>query len=191
LELDPKTEIRRQLLDKRRSLSIPTWQDQSQQICNHLAQSELIKNAEVILGFISFRQEPDLLALYQQFPQKTWGFPRCVGKNLEWYAIDPLNFEDSTQVGKFGILEPIITLPTIDLSRVDIILVPAIACDDRGYRLGYGGGFYDRFLSNQMSNQIRFTICVVFADFYLKTIPIQAWDIPTRAVCSENGIYLN
>jgi len=185
LALDPKTELRRQLLAQRRSFSIPAWQNQSQQICNHLAQSELIKNAKVILGFISFRQEPNLLALYQQFPQKIWGFPRCVNENLEWYAIQ--HFEASTQVGKFGILEPIITLPKIDLSRVDVILVPAIACDYQGYRLGYGGGFYDRFLSNQ----IGFTISVVFADFHLKSIPIQVWDVPTKAVCCENGISLS
>jgi 5-formyltetrahydrofolate cyclo-ligase len=181
---DPKITLRRQLLAQRRSLPIPTWQQQSQKICDHLAESDLIKNAEMILGFISFRQEPDLMSLYQQFPQKTWGFPRCVDQNLDWHQINPANFLESTQIGNFGILEPIPTLPTIDLLSVDVILVPAIACDHQGYRLGYGGGFYDRFLLHQTG----FTISVVFADFYFETLPQSEWDIPTKAVCSENGI---
>ena len=186
MELDPKTALRRQLLAQRRSLSIPTWQQQSQKICNHLAQWDLIKNAEVILGFISFRQEPDLISLYQQFPQKTWGFPRCVDRTLDWHQIQPTNFTESTQIGNFGILEPIPPLPTIDLTRVDVILVPAIACDRQGYRLGYGGGFYDRFLFNQTG----FTIGIVFADFYREILPTEAWDLPTKAVCNENGIFI-
>lgn len=186
MELDPKIQLRRQLLAQRRSLSIQTCQQHSQKICDRLAQSAPIKNAEVILGFMSFRQEPDLMSLYQKFPQKTWGFPRCVDQKLEWHKIDPANFTESTQIGNFGILEPIPPLPTIDLTRVDVILVPAIACDRQGYRLGYGGGFYDRFLFNQTG----FTIGIVFADFYREILPTEAWDLPTKAVCNENGIFI-
>ncbi|AFY73399.1 5,10-methenyltetrahydrofolate synthetase [Synechococcus sp. PCC 7502] len=186
MQINPKIELRRELLSKRRSLSKLAWQQQSQKICNHLAASELVQNAEVILGFISFRQEPDLSHLWQQFPRKVWGFPKCLNqnKNLDWYQIRPDRFPESTEVGKFDILEPKPDLPRINLDHVDLILVPAIAIDRKGYRLGYGGGFYDRFLVIQTS----FTIGVVFADFYLETLPNQAWDLPIQAVCTEKGI---
>ena len=187
MEPNSKSQLRSQLLNKRRSLSLEIWQQQSQELSNQLAASDLIHNAKVILGFISFRQEPDLSSLFQEFPDKTWGFPRCNDKNLEWYQVNPLNFSESFEVGSFGILEPIRTLPKIDLNIVDVILVPAIAIDEKGYRLGYGGGFYDRFLITQTG----FTVGVVFADFLFKKVPTQAWDLPVKSVCTQNEIYLS
>ncbi len=181
-----RAELRQKYLNLRQALPTQTWQRQSQEICNMLAQSELIKNAEVILGFMSFRQEPDLTVLYKQFSQKKWGFPRCQDQDLTWHCVNPLDFLNSTEIGKFGILEPISTLPKINLADVDVILVPAILSDQRGYRLGYGGGFYDRFLETQAG----FTISIAFADFIVETFPNQTWDIPTKAICSENGIYV-
>ncbi len=185
MEPNSKSQLRSQLLNKRRSLSLEIWQKQSQQLSNQLAKSDLIQNAKVILGFISFRQEPDLSSLFHKFPDKIWGFPRCDRKKLEWYQVNPLNFSESFEVGSFGILEPIPTLPKIDLTCVDVILVPAIACDYRGYRLGYGGGFYDRFLIHQTG----FTVGVVFEDFLIKNFPTQAWDLPVKSVCTQNGSF--
>jgi 5-formyltetrahydrofolate cyclo-ligase len=181
MELNRKKLLRQQLIAQRRSLAISTWHNHNIQICEHLANSELIKNAEVILGFISFSQEPDLADLYQRFSQKTWGFPRCVGKNLAWHQAFPSKVESFVPSDKYGILEPLSTLPTIDLTRADVILVPAIAANNQGYRLGYGGGYYDRFLSNQAG----FTISVIFSDFVLP-IPTDLWDLPTQAICTEN-----
>lgn len=184
MELNRKISLRQQLLARRRSLSISTWQHQSQQICEHLTNSELIKNAQVILGFMSSNQEPDLSVLYQKFPQKTWGFPRCVGKKLAWHHAHPSNLKSFIRSDNYRILEPLSTLPTIDLSQVDVILVPAIAANYQGDRLGYGGGFYDRFLFNQAG----FTVNIIFADFLIPNLSTDPWDIRTQAICTENGI---
>jgi 5-formyltetrahydrofolate cyclo-ligase len=65
------------------------------------------------------------------------GFPRCVGDTLVWHIWTPSSAH-LLQTGAYGIPEPCPTAPTLASSEVDLILVPAVACDYQGYRLGYG-----------------------------------------------------
>ncbi|HEY9650890.1 MAG TPA: 5-formyltetrahydrofolate cyclo-ligase, partial [Coleofasciculaceae cyanobacterium] len=140
-----KTELRRMLLKQRRSLSVETWREKSDRICSHLQVSPLFTSARTILSYFSFRQEPDIGPLFKH-SQKRWGFSRCLEDSLSWHIWTP---GDPLDKGMYGILEPASTAPQIEPSDVDLILVPAVACDKYGYRLGYGGGFYDRMLSSQ------------------------------------------
>jgi 5-formyltetrahydrofolate cyclo-ligase len=71
---------------------------------------------------------------------------------------------------------------------VDLILVPAVACDRQGTRLGYGGGYYDRLLSDPAWTNIP-TVGVVFDFAYLTYLVADPWDIPLRAICTEHGFY--
>ena len=77
--------------------------------------------------------------------------------------------------------------PLLQSSKVDLILVPAVACNFNGYRLGYGGGFYDRMLSQEEWTS-KPTIGIVFEFAYLQDLPIDSWDKPLDFVCTENGI---
>ncbi|NMG59027.1 5-formyltetrahydrofolate cyclo-ligase, partial [Geitlerinema sp. P-1104] len=86
--------------------------------------------------------------------------------------------------GAFGIIEPHPDSPQIAPETVDLILVPAVACDQRGYRLGYGGGFYDRLLSQPQWREIP-TLGIVFEFAYLAELPIEPWDCPLTGVCTE------
>jgi 5-formyltetrahydrofolate cyclo-ligase len=83
--------------------------------------------------------------------------------------------------GAFGILEPRHDLPLMDLANIDLILIPAVACDRRGYRLGYGGGFYDRWLPNSTG----FKAGIIFYDFYIDAIPSDIWDVPLDVIVTE------
>lgn len=180
-----KGELRRQLLKERKSLPVEEWRQKSDRLCAHLKSSPLFAQAQTILAYFSFRQEPDLTPLFS-YPQFQWGFPRCVGKSLVWHSIFP---GDSLTTGAYGISEPHPKAPLINPANVDLILVPAVACDVRGYRLGYGGGFYDRFLSlpEWMSKP---TIGIVFEFGYLQQLPIDSWDKPLHDVCTEMGLKL-
>lgn len=83
-------------------------------------------------------------------------------------------------------MEPSLVAPQLDPTDVDLILVPAVACDRRGYRLGYGGGFYDRMFSSAQWNS-KPTIGIVFEFAYVPQLPIDAWDKRLEAICTETG----
>ncbi len=132
-----KATLRKSLLQTRQSMSIELWRDKSAQLCIQLQTSSLFNQAQTVLAYFSVRQEPDLSTLFSL--PKIWGFPRCVGKSLHWHRWSPQD-SLSLQAGAFGILEPHPDAPSLKPEQVDLILVPAVACDLQGYRLGYGEG---------------------------------------------------
>lgn len=174
-----KAELRRSLLQARRCLPTEDWHAKSQQICEHLAAASLLQSAETILAYFSIRQEPELSSLFQ-LPCR-WGFPRCVGDRLTWHQWAP---GQPLVQGAFGIREPEPDALALAPEEVDLMLIPAVACDSQGYRLGYGGGFYDRLLSQPAWKAIP-TIGVIFEDAFLPSLPIDEWDCPLNGVCTE------
>jgi 5-formyltetrahydrofolate cyclo-ligase len=90
-------------------------------------------------------------------------------------------------IGAYGILEPLPELPPIEPDNVDLMLVPAVAIDRSGYRLGYGGGYYDRLRADPLWRKMP-TIGIVFDFAYVETLPIEAWDLPIDNVCTELGV---
>ena len=186
MSLANKIALRRSLLQKRRSLSSDQWRAKSERICQQLQSFSLYTEAKTVLAYFSFRQEPDLSFLFGgQNNRQRWGFPRCVGKSLIWHTWQP---EEKLVRGKFGILEPLSNAPTISASEVDLILVPAVAGDRQGYRLGYGGGFYDRLLTSPQWQNIP-TIGIIFEFAYLSTLPIDSWDIKLSYICTEEDVH--
>ncbi len=176
-----KAALRRHFLKLRQTLSIADWQHQSQSLCEQLQQAEWWQRSQTILAYCSTRQEPDLSFLFTL--PKTWGLPRCVGSKLIWHEWSPTT-DLPLQSGTFGILEPHPDSPRLTAAEVDLILVPAIACDHRGYRLGYGGGFYDRLLSASEWAE-KPTVGIVFEQAVVAQLPSDEWDKPLQAVCTE------
>lgn len=174
--------LRRSLLQQRESLSVADWRFKSEQICDYLASLPQFKQAQTILAYFSFRQEPDLSPLFSLKPH--WGLPRCVGSSLRWHRWQRC---DRVATGAYGISEPDANLPLIDPKTVDLMLVPAVACDAQGYRLGYGGGYYDRMLNDPQWQGIP-TIGIIFEFAYLSQVPIAPWDRQLNGVCTESQI---
>lgn len=181
-----KATLRRSLLKARQSIPPQLWQQKSQRICQHLAHWPQFRQAKTILAYCSFRNEPDLGPLLQQ--QRSWGLPRCEGKSLIWHRWYP-TCGWPLHPGAYGITEPDPTSPQVDPRNVDLILVPAVACDVKGYRLGYGGGFYDRMLSHPRWAG-KATIGIVFECARLPTVPRDDWDYPLTGICTESGLFL-
>ncbi len=201
-----KTELRKSLLFTRKSLSAQEWREKSDRICNHLQNSPSFTQAKTILAYFSFRQEPDLSPLFTSSVEqascllnsgdrqdacptnaiptpKKWGFPRCVGSYLSWHIWQP---GDALHTGAYGILEPQPDAPKIDYSEVDLILVPAVGCDWRGYRLGYGGGYYDRMLT-KAEWKSKVAIGIIFEFAFLTQLPVDSWDQTLHGICTESG----
>lgn len=174
-----KPELRRMLVEKRRSLPEKIWREQSNLICDRLQSLPVFREARTILAYFSFHQEPDLGPLFSS--DRQWGFSRCVGKSLIWHFWEP---GDKLQIGAYGIKEPSTDAPLVPAEEVDLVLVPAVACDYQGYRLGYGGGFYDQMLSSpQWINKS--TIGIIFDFAYLPQLPVDSWDIKLHHICTN------
>lgn len=179
-----KANLRRSLLKARQSLPESVWREKSDRLCAHLQRWEGFQRSHTVLAYLSFRQEPDLSSLFVT-PHR-WGLPRCVGKSLSWHLWSP---QFPLQPGSYGILEPVPSAPLIQPEAVDLILVPAVACDVRGYRLGYGGGFYDRLLSSPPWRN-KLTIGIVFEFARLPQLPTDPWDRRLNGICTEFGLFI-
>ena len=187
--MSEKVNLRRSLLQQRKSLTVEMWQEKSQKICENLSNFSLYQQAQTILTYISFRQEPDLQYLVtldaKSDQSKKWGLPRCQGEILTWHE---WQIDDQLIKNHYGILEPAVNTAIILPEQVDLILVPAIACDHEKYRLGYGGGFYDRlFTSPAWQKQPR--IGIVFDFAYIDHVPRDEWDMPLSGICTERGVF--
>lgn len=164
-------------------MSVEEWREKSDRICTLLQSSPLFTQAKTILAYFSFGQEPDLSPLFAVTTHR-WGFPRCVGESLYWHSWTP---EEPLDTNAYGIKEPSPQALTINSFEVDLILVPSVACDYRGYRLGYGGGYYDRLLSSpEWSNKP--TIGIIFDFAHLPQLPVESWDQPLQAVLTETQL---
>jgi 5-formyltetrahydrofolate cyclo-ligase len=177
-----KNSLRRQFIQHRQELSTELWRAQSNLICHHLSRCPQFLAARTILGYQSDRQEPTLDDLFTH-PHKQWGLPRCEGKKLLWHRWQP---GSPLVTGAYNILETQPELPRLEPAEVDLLLVPAVAIDRGGYRLGYGGGYYDRLRADPCWRKIP-TIGIVFDFAYIPALPIEAWDLPLDGVCTELG----
>jgi 5-formyltetrahydrofolate cyclo-ligase len=183
-----KKELRRDWLEQRRSISPRDHAAKSQALCQQLQQHPGFKTPDaVVLSYFSIRQEPDLSPLMAQMPQVRWGFPRIEGNALhwhEWQLGQPLN------QGAFNIPEPPNTNPIISPNRVTLMLVPCVGADRQGFRLGYGGGYYDRLLADP-SWQNGVTVGIVFEEFVIDRLQTDPWDRPLQWVCSDQNLSIS
>lgn len=176
-----KAELRRLLLKQRQTMSRQEWREKNTRLCQHLERSPFFTCAKTVLAYFSFRQEPDLSALFTN--ERRWGFSRCVSTSLLWHSWE---FDQPLQKNAYGILEPLPSAPILLPEMVDLIVVPAVACDERGYRLGYGGGYYDRLLTSPQW-AAKPTVGVIFDQAFLPQLPTNLWDKQLSGVCTELG----
>ena len=142
-----KTQLRRSFRSRREQLSAKDVASASAALCQRLAGWLSEQAANQILTYLAFRNEPDLGLLFDLLPHIRWIVPRIPKDTIEGrrMTIHPYN---PTRLIRhhFGMLEPAADLPVLDPTTLDLILVPGVAFDRHGGRLGFGGGYYDRFL---------------------------------------------
>lgn len=137
--------------------------------------------------YLPLPSEIDLHTLAQGCSDKIWGVPRCLPETqLSWHRWCPSDWTGLTE-GLFGLTEPAAELPELDPAQVDLVLVPGLAFDIWGGRLGYGKGYYDRFLARYPWVH-RFGICP--HQCLLSTpLPSEAWDVSMTGIVTEWGVF--
>lgn len=170
--------LRKELLLKRQSLSQKDKKQRDQLLSNHIAQYILDQNIQSVGVYMPIKGEPDLSLLYNTLVQHAiiLSLPVVVQSNTplvfaKWSPGDPMT------VDSFGIAVPL----QQTIIQPDFLLVPCLGFTNQGYRLGYGGGFYDRTLSQQPRPK---TIGVAYA-FLQTTFPIQPHDIALDIIITD------
>ncbi|MBE6378750.1 MAG: 5-formyltetrahydrofolate cyclo-ligase [Lentisphaerae bacterium] len=146
VDVEKKT-LRQHFSAGRKALSGDERRNFDAAICQRISSMPLFQSAHTVAAFIRLGAEPDLSAL---FCGKQLLLPRFNSDSGVYEMVAAEDLKRDLLPGKFGIPEPLPTLPAVDssfLASQVLFLVPAVACDRFGNRLGRGGGFYDRLLS--------------------------------------------
>lgn len=145
-----KAELRKIYLSRRQALSEDEYQNLSQQICEKFFETVNLSSILTLHIFlpITTKREPDtwfiINRLKKEFPLSSIVVPRVKGDEMEHVL-----FENQNQLtkNKWQIWEPE-TGQLIDAKEIELVLVPLLAFDEQGHRVGYGRGYYDRFLKD-------------------------------------------
>ncbi|HET7275819.1 MAG TPA: 5-formyltetrahydrofolate cyclo-ligase [Longimicrobiaceae bacterium] len=114
-------------------------------------------------------------------------YPRCIPATREM-AIHRVQHPDQLRPGEYGILEPTeINCPLADINDIDAAIVPGVAWDKNGGRLGRGAGYYDRLFAHP--DWRAFRCGIFFARQEVTAIPMEDWDSPLDAVITENEVF--
>jgi 5-formyltetrahydrofolate cyclo-ligase len=178
-----KKHIRQHLLAQRKSLSPSEWQHRNQALIHQLTQSSLFQKSHTVLVYFSIQQEPDLSQLFTgSFTKpKRWAFPVIEGKSLVIYPWQP---GEALVPGSYNIPVPQNQTLALTPEDIDLLCIPCVGMDRRGYRLGYGGGFYDRLRSDPHWQTIP-AIGLLFDFALCPHLPHDVWDIPLQGWCTE------
>ena len=185
-----KIDIRKHHLARRAAIPNDVRAARDAKICQNLLSAATYRYADIVLMYYPVKGEVDILPVFRAAiaAGKRVAFPRCHAedRSMIFYFVES---EEDFEDGTYDLREPKETLPAFDPAAAEsqnvICIVPAVVYDKRGYRIGYGGGYYDRFFGKH-----RFaSIGVAYDDFILKSVPHGKFDIRADVVISERGYY--
>ncbi|MBN1954736.1 MAG: 5-formyltetrahydrofolate cyclo-ligase [Anaerolineae bacterium] len=148
-----KTALRRHFRSYRESLSALEVAAASSAICQRLAAWPVLRESHTVLTYLAFRNELDLGQLFKLLPRIRWIVPRIEKDQLVLHPYDPTHLVRHA----LGMLEPTAEQPIVPGAELDAVLVPGVAFDRQGGRLGFGGGYYDRLLPNTPALRVGIT----------------------------------
>jgi 5-formyltetrahydrofolate cyclo-ligase len=176
-----KSRLRKQFLDARDVLSLDFIKISSNKIRDNLRKIDFYRQAMSIGAYYSIGSEVQTHDLLQEFfnQGKEVALPRVEKNDLIFKKITSLS---DLEMGSFSVMEP--KEKCENVKKLDVILVPAIALTKDGYRLGYGFGFYDRYLHGKKSKKIGLT----YAKHILRSFPHDDHDIKMDCIVTEDSV---
>ena len=172
-----KKELRKQIRELKRAMTEEQIVSSSQRLGELFLASEFYKNAKTIYGYLPYNQEVRTVPMLEQAIKdgKRVAVPKCYGDEMRFIYMD-----DLTQVenGYANIPEPIADGPVAD-DKTALVLMPGMAFTKNGDRMGYGGGFYDKFLAAEPDHP---TLALCYAFQMVESLPTEEYDIPVDCV---------
>jgi 5-formyltetrahydrofolate cyclo-ligase len=180
--MSDKSALRKEAEDRRRQLARP---DFATRLADH-ADTLVLAAGAMVSGYAAFRDEADPKALLLALGLR--GHPLALpvitakGQPLRFHRWQP---SDALITHAFGVQEP---HPSADIVIPDVLLMPLLAFDSAGHRLGYGGGYYDRTLQLLRAQKPITAIGIAYAGQQIAAVPHEAHDQRLDAVLTEDGL---
>ena len=185
-----KTEIREGYLSQRRAMDKDIKAALDEKICSVILSSATYRYADTILMYYAKDDEVDInpVAWAAVAAGKKVAFPKTNPEDRSM-VFRFVTSEDDLAEGAFGLREPKEGLPSFtvtgELQQSVICIIPAVVYDKKGFRIGYGGGYYDRYLSSFKGTKVG----VEYYDYIIGNVPHGRFDLAVDVLISEKGIY--
>ena len=172
-----KKQLRGMIREKKRAMTLAQIQEKSAQLCQQFMQTEQYRNAKTIYGYLPYNQEVRTEAILLQAiaDGKNVAVPKVYGDEMRFICISDL---EGLEKSDMGIPEPIADAP-VAADPTALVLMPGLAFDREGHRIGYGGGYYDKFLAQEPGHP---TIALCYDFQMLDALETQEFDIPVDCV---------
>ena len=172
-----KQALRKEIRDKKRAMTEAEIVAASQRLAELFVASEAYRQAKTIYGYLPYNQEVRTVPMLEQAlaDGKRVAVPKCYGDEMRFIYLEDLS---QVEKGYCGIPEPIADEPVAD-DKTALVLMPGLAFDPQGHRMGYGGGFYDKFLEKEPNHP---TIALCYEFQMLEHLETEAHDIPVDTV---------
>lgn len=172
-----KQELRRTIRERKRAMTEEEIVERSNALAEKFYNSPAYQAASTIYGYLPYNQEVRTVPMLQRALDegKRVAVPKVYGEEMRFIYL-----EDLTQVSKgyAGIPEPIADAPVAEDQRA-LVLMPGLAFDPQGHRIGYGGGFYDRFLAQEPHHP---TLALCYEFQMQAHLDTEEFDIPVDTV---------
>ena len=172
-----KKELRARIRQQKRAMTEEQIASKSARLGELFVTSEAYKNAATIYGSLPYNQEVRTVPMLEQAHRdgKRVAVPKCYGDEMRFIYLEDLN---AVAPGYAGIPEPIADGPVAD-DKTALVLMPGMAFDPQGHRIGYGGGFYDKFLASEPGHP---TLALCYDFQMLEHLETEEFDIPVDTV---------
>ena len=178
-----KKELRKELIRKLQNLDSTYRKEASEAILSKIVKQKDYLLAGTIFIYVGTENEVDTTLIIKDALAK--GKKVVVPKTIELGLMEACEIDsmEDLQPGRHDILEPINTTYKLDPQRIDIAYIPCVAYTKDGYRLGYGGGFYDRFLLRGSFKRV----LLAFSEMEVEKLPVDLFDEKVHAIFNEKG----
>ncbi len=172
-----KTELRREIRARKRAMTEAEIKERSAKLAQLFFASRAYQNAKTIYGYLPYNQEVRTVPMLERALKdgKKVAVPKVYGDEMKFLYLDDLT---AVAKGYAGIPEPIADEPVAH-DETALVLMPGLAFDPQGHRIGYGGGFYDKFLAAE-PNHPTLALCYEFQ--MLPKLDVEDHDIPVDTV---------